>query len=213
MIKKAFLALLSLGVMCMMHGETRLYRETANGKVSEIKSELTVRRDGDCTVIENRADTHNSVVVVRPDGEAQSYEFRSDGIECKMTRDGNSVLVRSTVKGKTSESSVKLGGKQWFGSFDQTLRYLRASGKSEVCAFLINPASPGKAIEFRFESVGDDTVSGVSAIKVKVCLTGAFAALWSAFYWVDGSGEILRYQGTEGPGTKERLVERVSAGD
>lgn len=210
---KASFAVMSLCAMCMLSGETRLYRETVSGKVLEIKSEFTVRHDGDCTVLENRSDALNSVLVVRPDGEAQAYEFRSEGVECRMIRDGNEVLVRSTVKGKPREASVKLGGKQWFGSFDQTLRYMSAYGKPEVCVYLINPTNPGKAIEFRFEAVGNDTVSGISAKKVKVCLTGALSALWSAYYWVDGSGEILKYQGSEGPGTKERLIEFVSAGD
>ncbi len=212
MVKKAFLAALSLWVMCMMHGETRLYRKTESGKVSEIKSELTVRREGECTVIENRSDGLYSVVVVRPDGEAQSYSFNSDGVECAMSRAGDAIVVRSTVKGKTKEASVKLEGKQWFGSFDQALRYMSASGKTELRAFLINPANPGSTVEIRFEYVGDDHVSGISARKVKVGLPGALAALWTAYYWVDGTGEILKYKGTEGPGTKERLIELVSAG-
>jgi hypothetical protein len=61
----------------------------------------------------------------------------------------------------------------------------------------------------QFIRQGTEKIGGTDTTKVKMCLTGALAAVWSANYWIRDDGNVFRYEGDEGPGTKKMVIESI----
>lgn len=209
MNKKIFLLLLICVLGSALFAERTWMKITRDGTVKEQWVDTTVSTDGDNRKIETVSEDGSAIVIVRPDGQATYLQEKGKEGQYTITRNGDTLNVSSEWNGKKTEATVSMKKSGWYGSTDQAFKVFQAEKKDKLVMLLVNPVDPKKTTEMQFIRQGTEKIAGTETIKVKMCLTGALASFWSANYWIRENGDVFRYEGDEGPGTKKMIVESI----
>jgi len=209
MNKKIYLLLLICVLGSSLFAERTWIKITKEGVVKEQWVDTTETTDGDNRKIESVSEDGKAIVVVRPDGQATYLQETSKDGQYTITRSGDTLNVSADWNGKKTEATVSVKKTGWYGSVDQAFKVFQAEKKDKLVMMLINPVDPKKTTEMQFIRQGTEKIAGTETTKVKMCLTGALAAVWSANYWIRDDGNVFRYEGDEGPGTKKMVIESI----
>jgi hypothetical protein len=207
-MKKCVCVVLALLATGSLFCEKVWMRRTVDGKATETFSERSIRTEGSSEIVSVSADGESSEISLREDGQAERYVENEKQGKILYERTGAIVRITGNYQGKKLDGTVNLKNTLWFGSMDRGLVYMIEQNLDKVVFMSINPVKPEDSMEMQFTREGEETVSGKKAIRVKFSLTGIKAKFWSARYWINAvDGSVLKYEGNNGPGTPNMLVE------
>ena len=209
MNKKIFLLLLICVLGSALFAERTWVKETKEGTVTEHWYDRTKTADGDNLKIETVSEDGTIVLVVRPDGQATYIQETGKKGQYTITRSGDTLTVNSTWNGKKTDGTVLVKKTGWYGTVEQAIKVFQAEKKDKLVMLLVNPVDPKTTTEMQFIRQGNEQLDGTETTKVKMCMTGALAAIWSANYWILEDGSTYRFEGDQGPGTKKMVIESI----
>jgi hypothetical protein len=198
--------------------ETRVVATTSQGKTKTQASTYREAREGALTrIVEEGDDPEEGGTVetlLAADGTVASTDIRMKQGRIRMTSDGKTVETSGTWDGKPISGRCELKGLGFYGNgFAFALRALAMNDLKSLKFPMINFAKPSTSTVMEIKRDGTDTFMGKRAIKVKLTLTGAMSALWSARILIGEDGTFYRYEGNQGPGTPSMVTELVEARD
>jgi hypothetical protein len=143
------------------------------------------------------------------------YDFESPQRETAYSavRDGNTLYLQGTLRGRPLSRSIAIDAKPWYESMEWSLRNLALSGSPQPVVFWVLQPFEARAylLQARVEKTEDivDNDRTVPAIRVKVSPMGLLTLFWSALFWYrPADGLNLRYEAVRGlPGTPKTTVE------
>jgi hypothetical protein len=204
------LAVFVLAVASTAYAETRVYSTTIKGKTEQRVSIYTeTLKDGFLSIVEE-GDEGRVSSLLASDWTVVETEIQSKQGSVKMVRSGNYVETKGTWDGKTISGKYELKNIDFYGfGFSYALKALGQKGLKNLKFPVISMEDPSKAVVMEIQREGDGEYKGKKAIKVKLTLTGALAALWSGRFLIGEDGTVYRYEGNQGPGTPNRVTELV----
>jgi hypothetical protein len=190
--------------------ETRVVSTTSEGKTKTVSTEVVETAMGGDLEVEEKNDEASSVTLIAGDGTVKSQEIRSKDGTMLMVSDGASVTVSGTWKGKALSGSYAQKGVGFYGNgFAFALRALARNNLKTLKFVMVRPTEPAKSTVMELIREGGDSFKGRKALKVKLTLSGAMSAFWSARLLIGEDGILLRYTGNQGPGTPNMVSELV----
>lgn len=197
-------------VTAMAYSETRVYGTTIKGKTEQKESiYIETQKDGLLSIVEENEDGRITSLIAA-DWTVVETEIQSKQGSVKMVRSGNCVETKGIWNGKTISGKYELKNIDFYGfGFSYALKALGQKGLKKLKFPVISMEDPSKAVIMEIQHEGDSEYKGKKAIKVKLTLTGALAALWSGRFLIGEDGTVYRYEGNQGPGTPNRVTELV----
>jgi hypothetical protein len=205
-------ATLALVLACAagLSSETRIISRTSQGKTMIVATEIRQIAEGKDLRVEESSEDGNTNTLLAEDGTVKTTEFLAKDGTIRMESDGNVVTVSGTWKDKPIVGRYELRGKAFYGpGLKFAVRAFARGGFASLKFPVIQPTKPSKAMLMELTKEGTAVFNDREATKVKVAPSGAMAIFWSAHLLIDEEGNILRYQGNQGPGTADMVTELV----
>ncbi len=204
------IAAAALVVAGAAHAETRVFSTTSRGKTEQRISEYRETREGGLVRIIEEGEEGFVSTLLTAEGTVVSTEFRTKQGSIQMTCENRIVETKGTWKDKPVSGRCELKDVEFYGyGFSFALRALAQKELKSLKFPVVHIEDPSKVTLMELKHEGFDSFMGRKAIKVKLSLTGAMAALWSARFLIGEDGTVYRFEGNQGPGTPNRVTELV----
>ena len=132
------------------------------------------------------------------------YRRPSDGTELLAQKDGGTIRLSGTFKGKAQEKSFKIGDGLWYQSMEMAMPAFIASKEKQIVFYSIGTGNNRGAMglgEFAAEKAGEETITvngrAYDCVKITFVLT-AFSWAWTGLYWYDKQTGQLVQTGEKG---------------
>lgn len=202
----AFILVCSAG----LSSETRVVSRTSKGKTTVAATEIREIAEGKDLRVEESGEEGSTSTLVAEDGTVKSTEFRAKDGTLLLVSDGKAVAISGNWKDKPISGQYDLKGLAFYGEgFKFAARAFVRGGCAPLEFPMISPTKPSKAMVMKLTKEGSASFKGSEATKAKVAPSGALALFWSAQLLIDEAGNILRYEGNQGPGTADMVTELV----
>jgi hypothetical protein len=202
----AFMLVLATG----LSSETRVVSRTSQGKTTIASTEIHEIAEGKDLRVEESGEEGSTSTLIAEDGTVKSTEFRAKDGTILLVSDGKAVAISGNWKDKPISGQYDLKGLAFYGEgFKFAARAFARGGCAPLKFPVISPTKPSKAMVMKLTKEGSAVFKGREATQVKVAPSGAMALFWSARLLVDEAGNILRYEGNQGPGTADMVTELV----
>lgn len=134
---------------------------------------------------------------------ACSFDFPREGTSWSARRDGETLRLAGTVRGRPVQRTFAVGRHPWYESAEHSLQSRAVSGSRVPFLFWMVQPYEGRAylMSGRIERREPVHVNGrsVEAVRIIVRPAGLLAFLWSSTYWYDPlDGTFLRSQSLRG---------------
>jgi hypothetical protein len=206
------IAIVAAALICAgsLGAETRIVSTTSQGKTTTQSSSYREEREGGLVRIVEEGEDGSVATLLAADGTVSSTDIRTKQGSILMSSDGKAVELSGTWDGKPISGRYELKGLGFYGTgFAYALRALARNGLTSLKFPMISFAKPSSSTVMEIKREGAGSFKGKSAIKVKLSLTGAMSALWSAHLLIGEDGTFYRYEGNQGPGTPTMVTELV----
>lgn len=111
----------------------------------------------------------------------------SEGTDIRAERDGDTVRVRGTYKGKNYDKTHDIGSLPWYQLHEISYEEIYASGTPSASFWTIDRKTL-KPTEFKYARVGEETVRimgiAVPAVKYSLTVHGVPAFLFTSYFWL-----------------------------
>lgn len=193
-----------------LYGETRVVSTTSQGKTTTQTSAYRESAEGVFTRVVEEGEDGSVVTLLAADGTVASTDISMKQGSIRMSSDGKAVDISGTWDGKPISGRYELKGLGFYGSgFTFALRALARNRLDSLKFPMISFAKPSSSTVMEVKREGKGSFKGKSAIKVKLTLTGAMSAFWSARILIGEDGTFYRFEGNQGPGTPNMVSELV----
>jgi hypothetical protein len=191
-------------------GEVRVVSVTSKGETKTAITEIRETAEGSGLRVEESDEAGSASTLLAEDGTVKSTEIRAKDGTMLMISDGKTVAISGTWENKPFEGHYDLKGRGFYGQgFEFALRAFARGGCKPLEFPMISPMKPSKTMIMELTKKGTAAFKGREAIKVKIAPSGAMALFWSARFLIDEKGNVLRYEGNQGPGTADMVTELV----
>jgi len=206
---KSAITTLCLLLVSLHSGEAQhklIYREQTGQRVARV--EVWEERDPEGSLLRSVM-SYGETYSIRNDQEmaTMSFSYGNTGQKTFYTaaREGNSIRLEGTLKGKPFSHFSRIDASPLYESVERSLQAFAVSGSSQTIYFWI--VLPTEALVFQLmahregREVVDVAGTEVDAEKVKVSLPGIASLLWNSLYWYRPSdGTFLRSECVRGIG-------------
>lgn len=183
---------------------TLVYRQVTGSRADRIEIGEEALDDG--AVLRMRA-TSGETYRIQSDwtGSVTScaFEFPEQGTSWAAHRNGTTLRIEGTIRGRTVSRGISIGDHPWYESAERSLQAFAVSGSPEPRRFwMVEPYGGGAYLmSGRIEGREPVTVNGkpVEAVRVIVRPAGLLSFLWSSTYWYSPTdGTFLRSESVRG---------------
>ena len=214
MKRRALIALLLAVPAVSAQQRLLTIRETTGDTVRPASTVITATSGG--WDLSSKYGTYDVVYILDRNYHTVSWTVRSaaDGVDIKAVKNGETVRITGTMKGKPVDRAVDYPKHPWMQDFNLP-----------VGAWVItNPPAPMKFstinlmnygwITMSAENKGRETVTvdgkTVDTYHVRLSLTGVLSWMWHGDYWFRSTdGRFIRYEGNMMPGSPKTVYELV----
>ena len=127
------------------------------------------------------------------------YKRPSDQTDLIAQKDGGTIKLSGTFKGKSQNKTFKIGDGLWYQMMDMSMPAFIASKEKQIVFYSIGTGNNRGAMglgEFSAEKVGEETIEvngkPYDCVKISFVLT-AFSWAWTGFYWYEKkSGQLVQ---------------------
>ncbi len=132
------------------------------------------------------------------------YKRPSDQTELVAQKDGGTIRLSGTFKGKVQDKTFKIGDGLWYQMMELAMPAFIASDEKQIVFYSVGTGNNRGAMglgEFAAEKAGEETISvngkSYDCVKISFVLT-AFSWAWTGFYWYDKQTGQLVQTGEKG---------------
>jgi hypothetical protein len=203
------LAAACLFVLCLQSAGAQgllVYREQTGSRVARV--EVSEQQEGEYLLLRTVM-SYGESYAIRNGCNMSTLSFTygntSDNTSYTATREGSSIRMQGTLKGKPFSRVSRIDTSPLYESVERSLQGFAVSGSTQTISFWM--VLPMDAMVFRLTArregreLVDFAGERVSAERVKVSLPGLAALLWSSLYWYRPTdGTFLRSEAVRGIG-------------
>lgn len=209
-MKKSFIiSLVAAAVIvqiCLAAGETRVYEEKTQNKVTTHRFLIEQAPSGYLVALasENAERRIDQRFELEPGLAALAWSYENPGEKTKVSayRKENRIFLSGRHKGKAIKKTFKIDELAWNQSFNIGLEKFALSEAKATKFWAIGTTGPGdmKITAFKVKKKGFEKIiltgKEIETVRIQISLSGLLAVFWSGNYWYKREdGKFLRYQG------------------
>ena len=179
----------------------RVYSERTGEETKERTWELRI--ENDLHYVTSVLESNRYETITNPKGDTLEWSAKEEDFSSVGIREGCKIKLDVKTSGESTAHEFEVGDQLWFQSINYSLEIFAASDQEEIRFVTILPKKHElygmKAEKKGLESIRINNEE-VSALRVRVRLTGWRSGMWKCDYWFDANDKkYIAYKGRNGP--------------